>query len=202
MGARVLYVITFWKEEFAGQPWINVFKLRSGLVFYGGLIGASLGTIFYSRLARVPLWKLADVIAPSIPLGHAFGRIGCLMTGCCYGKACTLPWAIRFPAEHWTHGTPVHPTQIYEAVLNLALYAGLEWRFRTRRFDGQVFVTYLVCYAVLRGFVETFRGDYASYFLGVLTPAQVVSVAILLTGILLGWFLPKAGGNSSAHQSV
>jgi phosphatidylglycerol---prolipoprotein diacylglyceryl transferase len=205
VGARLFYVITHWDAEFAHRPLWEVFALgRSGLVWYGGLIGASLATILYARTKRVSLWKVADVIAPSIALGHVFGRIGCLMTGCCYGRATHLPWAIQFPKDHWTGGVPVHPTQIYEALLNAVLYGGLMWLYRRKKFDGQIFGCYLVGYAVLRTIVEAFRGDYPKYYLGgYITPAQLLSVVILATGCILLWRLPSPqpavlGGPSNA----
>jgi phosphatidylglycerol:prolipoprotein diacylglycerol transferase len=186
IGARLLYVITFWNKEFAGKPWTEIFNMRSGLVYYGGLIGSSLATIFYCRREKLPLWKMADVIAPSIALGHGFGRFGCLMTGCCYGLPTNLPWAIHFPKEHWTHGIGVHPTQIYEAGLNFCLYAGLMWLYRRKKFDGQIFAAYLICYSVLRSFVEIFRGDYEKHYLGGLTtPGQTVSIFIMAAGLIL-----------------
>ena len=194
-GARTLYVISYWHESFEGKPIVDVFKVwKGGLVYYGGLIGASLAGILYLRLKKLPLWKVADILAPSVALGHAFGRIGCLLNGCCYGRACNLPWAIRFP-----EGTglsvptyPVHPTQVYESLLNLGLYAGLAWLFRRKKFDGQVFGVYLVGYAILRSFVEMFRGDYPQYYLGGwVTPAQLVSIAILAAGVVLLWLLPR-----------
>ena len=193
VGARFLYVVSYWRQEFAGHsPW-QIFNLRSGLVFYGGLVGASLAVIIKARLSQLPLWKLADVLAPSIALGHAFGRVGCLMTGCCYGRACDLPWAIHFPADHESKGTGVHPTQLYESALNFALYLALAWLYRRKKFTGQVFATYLVSYAVLRAFVELFRGDYAVRYLGgLVTPGQLVSIGILLAGLLLFWKLPRA----------
>ena len=193
VGARVFYVVSHWQEEFAGRPFWEIFALRrSGLVYYGGLIGASLATIVYARVKRISLWRLADVIAPSIALGHVFGRMGCLMTGCCYGTTCDLPWAIRFPREHWTAGVAVHPTQIYEAILNALLYGGLLWLYRRKRFDGQIFAAYLIGYAVLRAFVESFRGDYPKYYLGGhVTPAQFLSVAILVAGSVLFWRLSQ-----------
>ena len=191
VGARLLYVLTHWRDEFAGQPVWEIFKVRSGLVFYGGLIGASLGIIIYARRHRLPLWKLADIFTPSIALGHAFGRIGCLMTGCCYGRECRLPWAIHFPTGHATAGAGVHPTQIYEAILNLIMFAGLTWFYSRKKFDGHIFAVYLIAYAVLRALVEIFRGDYPAYYLGVFTPAQLVSVPILVAGLLLLWKLPR-----------
>ena len=112
------------------------------------------------------------------------------MNGCCYGRACDLPWAIHFPNDHPTQGAGVHPTQIYEAILNLGLYAALAWLYRCKRFDGQVFAAYLICYAVLRAFVEMFRGDYtANYLHGSVTPGQMLSIPILAAGVLLWWVL-------------
>ena len=124
LGARIVYVTTYWREQFAGGPIWEIFMIQhGGLVFYGGLIGAALGGILYARIKKLPLWKLSDVLAPSIALGYVFGRIGCFLNGCCYGKACSLPWAVRFPADNPNHPPtfPVHPTQIYDALLSLAL---------------------------------------------------------------------------------
>jgi phosphatidylglycerol---prolipoprotein diacylglyceryl transferase len=195
VGSRALYVISYWRQEFAGQPWLSILNIRQGgLVFYGGLIGASVSTILYLRWKQLPLWKVADAFAPSIALGACFGRLGCLMNGCCYGRPTSLPWGIRFPADHETQGAPVHPTEIYDSLLNLALYAGLAWLYRRKRFDGQVFATHLVGYALIRSFVELFRGDYsaASYLLGGhLTPGQFVSAGIACAGLILWWKLPR-----------
>jgi len=195
LGARTLYVIEFWKEYFASQPIYEIFMVQhGGLVFYGGLIGASLACILYARLKQLPLWKLADILAPSIALGYVFGRIGCLMNGCCYGCACSLPWAIHFPPGHATFPNGVHPTQIYESLLNFCLYASLAWLFRRKKFDGQVFSAYLIGYAMLRSFVELFRGDYPEYqrFVGgFLTPAHLVSIVTLTAGLLLLWTLSR-----------
>lgn len=205
VGARAWYVIYYWNPEFAGKPIWEVFMIqRAGLVFYGGLIGASLATIIYTRLKNLPLWKIADILAPSIALGHAFGRVGCLMTGCCFGRPTDLPWAICFPADHWSHGKPVHPTQIYESALNLALFGGLSWLYRRKRFDGQIFGIYLVAYAILRALVEAFRGDYTTYYVGGrMTPGQIVSTGILTVGFVLLWKLrPPKAPDTNLKRSV
>lgn len=185
LGARALYVVSYWEKEFAGQPLTRLFNMRSGLVFYGGLIGASLAVIIYCARRKLPLWRIADIFAPSVALGHGIGRIGCFMTGCCYGKACDLPWAVHFPKEHWTAGAGVHPTQLYESGLNLLFYALLAWLFQRRKFDGQIFAIYMAGYAVIRAFVESFRGDYAGQFDSVLTPGQWVSIFIFAGGVAL-----------------
>ena len=187
LGARILYVTTYWQESFAGQPITEIFMIQhGGLVYYGGLIGASFACILFSLLKKLPLWKLADALAPSIALGYVFGRIGCLLNGCCYGSACDLPWAIHFPEGHETYPHGVHPTQIYESLLNLVLYLALAWLYRRKKFDGQIFAIYLMCYAVTRSIVESFRGDYdAAHRHGGLTPAHLVSIGIFAAGAVL-----------------
>lgn len=188
VGARLLYVISYWNKEFAGQPWFQIFNMRSGLVYYGGLIGASLATIIFCYRQKIYLWRMADVMAPSVALGHAFGRIGCFMTGCCYGKPTDLPWAVCFPQDHPLKGVPVHPTQFYESALNFLLYAALVCVFKRRRFDGQVFAIYLMAYAIIRTSTEMFRGDYTQFYLGgIATPGQTVSMVIMAAGLILWW---------------
>lgn len=192
IGARILYVISYW-ENFAQDPIPEIFMIqRGGLVFYGGLVGAIASTLLYLRLKRLSVWKFGDALAPSIALGYFFGRFGCLMNGCCWGKPTDLPWAIHFPPDHETHGQCVHPTQIYEALLNLGLYAALAWLYRRKKFDGQIFALYMICYPLLRSFVEMFRGDYPRHYLGGwATPAQLFSLAILASGVALLLLLPK-----------
>jgi phosphatidylglycerol:prolipoprotein diacylglycerol transferase len=188
VGARALYVITYWRESFAGQPWWEVFMIHhGGLVFYGGLIAAVLSAVVYVKWKKLPPMKVGDALAPSIALGHVFGRLGCFLNGCCYGSACALPWAVHFPTAHETGGAGVHPTQLYEAGLNLVLYAGLAWLHRRKRFDGQVFGLYLIAYALLRVGVEIFRGDYGAHRIGAFTPGQVVSAVILAAGTAILW---------------
>ncbi len=193
LGARFLYVVSYWDREFAGKPLLEVIMIhRGGLVYYGGLMGASLACILYVLIRRMPLWNVADVLAPSVALGYVFGRMGCLLNGCCFGKPTDLPWAIQFPPGHDAYPDHVHPTQVYDALLSAALYAFLAWVFRRRQFHGQVFAVYLIGYAILRSFVEVFRGDYAArYYLGVLTPAHQVSIGIFLAGVILWFLLPK-----------
>ena len=201
LGARAMYVLTYWDDQYAGEPLWQVLDFRrGGLVFYGGFIGAVLAVILYTRFhGKQPLWKIADAFAPSIPLGHALGRLGCLMFGCCFGTACDLPWAIQFPAASpafnalgqaptdAAHSLHVHPTQVYSALLNVALYGGLAWLYRHKRFDGQVFGLYLAGYSINRFVVEFFRGDYQveQLWFGWVKPGQQLSLFLLPIGIAL-----------------
>jgi phosphatidylglycerol---prolipoprotein diacylglyceryl transferase len=199
LGARFVYVTTYWREEFAGRPFWDVFAVwQGGLVYYGGFIGAAMAGAAYIRWKHLPPWKTADVLAPSIALGSVFGRVGCLLNGCCYGRPTDVPWAITFtsPIAHELSGTPLNvalqPTEIYSALFNLALYLSLAWLFRRKKFDGQIFAIYLMGYAVFRGIVECFRGDYSNlhYHLG-LTPAQWIGVPMFIAGLVLAVFLAR-----------
>jgi phosphatidylglycerol:prolipoprotein diacylglycerol transferase len=189
-------VISYWDRDFAGRPWFEIFQVwRGGLVFYGGLIGGILAAVFRLRQLKLPIWRVGDCMAPGIALGHVFGRLGCLFNGCCFGLPTGVPWAIRFPKGTTPGDFPVHPTQIYEALLNLALAGALAWFHRKRRFDGQVFALYLVGYALVRAFTEWFRGDYAvrsAPLAGVLTPGQSTGIATLAAGIALYFLLRRA----------
>jgi len=198
LGARAFFVVSYWREEFAGKPIAEIFMIHhGGLVYYGGLVGATLAGILYIRVRQLPLWKVADALAPSVALGYVFGRLGCLLNGCCYGRGCDQLWAVRYPEGHETHwagfpATPVHPTQVYDSLLNLGLYLLLAWLYRRKQFDGQVFAVYLLGYAVTRSFVEMFRGDYATDHLhGGLTPAHLVSIGIFAAGAILFWTLQQ-----------
>jgi phosphatidylglycerol---prolipoprotein diacylglyceryl transferase len=187
VGGRLLFVVSYWREDFAGHPWWEVFMIRrGGLVFYGGFAGAALAHVLYCRIKRLPFWKLADILAPSIALGYFFGRLGCLMTGCCYGAVCELPWAIQFPIGHASHPHPVHPTQLYEAAAGLIMYAGLAWLYRRKHFEGQIFALYLMANGGLRFGIEFFRGDYPVRYLGGwATPAHGIALGLLAAGAIL-----------------
>ncbi len=196
VGARVLYVVTYWREEFAGRPFSKVFTERAGLVFHGGLIAAILVGAWYVRAKKLPLWKTADLLVPSVALGHAFGRLGCFMTGCCYGAPCDLPWAVRFPAGHARAGELLHPVQIYESLGNLVIAGVLMRLYPRKKFDGQVFAAYLMCYGLLRGALEVFRADNQVRFLGdKISTAQLISVGLVVIGAVLWRHLRKRGAN-------
>lgn len=191
VGARTFYVVGHW-DEFAPNLVEIVRVDHGGLVFYGGFIFAAIAGIWFVRRRKLRFWQMADVVAPSIALGHMFGRLGCFMNGCCYGKACSLPWAVHFPVDHETHGVGVHPTQIYEAIGNFVIFAGLSVFYPKRRFDGQVFWLYVFVYALLRFVDEFFRGDYTEYFIGNrLAPGQMVAVIMVAVAALFLWRMPR-----------
>ena len=186
VGARALYVATYWDRDFRNQPFSEIFMIQhGGLVYHGGFALAVLSGFVWCARRGLPSWRMADILTPSLVLGHALGRVGCFINGCCYGRRCDRPWAFHYPGKYGLPDAGLHPTQLYEAVLGLALMGGLIWLFRHRRFEGQVFAAYLLGYAVLRSFVELFRGDYPANAVqfGVLTPAHWVSAGLFVVGL-------------------
>jgi phosphatidylglycerol:prolipoprotein diacylglycerol transferase len=187
LGAKLLLLVVDWRH-YTANPRDLVGILRSGGVFYGGLIAATVTAVLYMRKHRLPAWRVADMGAPSIALGEAIGRWGCLAAGCCYGKACPHPWAVTFTDPFASEqvgtplGIPLHPTQIYLSLSALAIFFVLQWAYRRRRFDGQVFWLYVLLYAVTRGVIEIWRGDRARGFVieDVLSTSQFISLLLAL----------------------
>ncbi|MBI9075557.1 MAG: prolipoprotein diacylglyceryl transferase [Desulfatibacillum sp.] len=190
LSSRVPYIIFNW-QEFAPNP-LDILKIwKGGLVFYGGFIGAVGVLAYFVRKYSLNTWKTVDILAPSVALGHAFGRIGCFSAGCCYGKPTELPWAVTFsnPLSLAPLHIPLHPTQLYSSLGLFAIFAFLFFIVRPRKtFHGQVFWTYLLVYAVFRFCVEFLRGDdRGSFLLGILSPSQ--ATAFVMAGLALFFLL-------------
>jgi phosphatidylglycerol:prolipoprotein diacylglycerol transferase len=145
---------------------------QGGLVFLGGALLAALVILLFARRQGLGLGNVADVLAPSVSLAHVFGRLGCFMAGCCYGK----PWAAgaHFPPDSVAYSelltrrvifagaecTPgLHPTQLYEAAGEVVIFVGLLWLWRRRKFPGAVALAYAGAYGVLRFLLEILRDD-------------------------------------------
>ena len=160
VGSRIFFVATN-PKLYVSAP-LEIFKIwNGGLVFYGGFIAALVTGLAYLHLKQMPVWKTTDILAPSLALGQSLGRMGCFFAGCCYGKACTLPWAITFthPDTLAPIGKPIHPTQLYSALTNLAIFIFLFAIRRKKKFDGQLFWMYVLLYGITRSIIELFRGD-------------------------------------------
>ena len=206
VGAKLLLLITDF-GSFADNPRALFDLLRSGGVFYGGLILAVAVALWYIRRVGLPLWTTCDVFAPGIALGHVVGRFGCFFAGCCYGNPTKVPWAITFtsPYAAANAGTPLnvplHPTQLYEAgaeALILLLLVATERR--GRQFAGRTFWLYMLLYAISRYVIEYYRDDPRGT-VGPFSTSQFISLILapLAVGMLvyLGRFL---GG--PAHEGA
>lgn len=155
IGARLFYVAGHWKD-FASNPG-RIFSLNmEGLVFYGGLIFGLGLTLLVGVLGKQKFWDVMDLAGLCVPPALAIGRIGCLLNGCCYGKLSNLPWSITYPASSGILGSR-HPTQVYELILDLILFAILWTRRDSFSRRGTTFFLFLMGYSAIRLFVEFFR---------------------------------------------
>ncbi|MDP3544103.1 MAG: prolipoprotein diacylglyceryl transferase [Elusimicrobiota bacterium] len=151
--------------------------LRYGFVFYGGLIGGLAAGLWHAYRAKLPFLRLADWCMAALALGHGIGRLGCLAAGCCYGRHTDLPWGLAMAGD-----PSRHPTQVYEAALNLVLF-GVLVRFVLPRIadkrwrEGAGLASYVLGYAALRFAVEFLRGDDRGAFVLGLSPSQWVALA-------------------------
>jgi phosphatidylglycerol:prolipoprotein diacylglycerol transferase len=187
IGSRLFYVATN-PGMFLDDP-VEILKIwNGGLVFYGGFIAALVTGIIYLKIKNIPVWKTADIMAPSISLAHFFGRIGCFFAGCCYGKYCDLPWAVTFsnPDSLAPQGLPLHPTQLYSALNNLAIFLILFFFRKRKKYDGQLFWLYVLMYGITRLFIEIFRADFrGEFFYGIFSVSQVVGVIMAVVSLIM-----------------
>jgi phosphatidylglycerol:prolipoprotein diacylglycerol transferase len=187
LGAKLLLLIVDW-DHYSREP---VSLLRSGGVFYGGLVAAVITSLWFFRKHNLGVWQMTDIMAPSIALGHAIGRLGCFSAGCCYGKPTSAFWGVTFtnPYSQEIAGVPLgvslHPTQLYEAGAETLIFLTLLLIAKRKRFDGQVFWSYVALYAVARFIIEFFRGDNRGFvFDGALSTSQFIGILMLATAIV------------------
>ncbi len=195
VGSRIVYVMTNW-PVFAGRPFDMIKIWEGGLVFYGGVIAAVPAAIWVARRKGLPVWRTADIWAPSLAIAHAVGRIGCFCAGCCHGSPVQdLPWAVTFthPETLAIQGVPLHPTQLYESFAEVLNFSLLFFFFRPRKtFDGQLFWIYMLNYSIIRVVTEQYRGDLVRGFIipGIST-STAISAALFVTALAFLLILRK-----------
>ena len=195
IGSRLLFVLTNVKE-YVDNP-LDIFKIwEGGLVFYGGLIPAVAIGIWYIKRLGLPLWQVFDIFAPSVAIGHAFGRIGCFLAGCCHGTPSSLPWAVTFtdPRSLAPQGIPLHPTQLYSSLSLFAIFAFLVWLRKRKTFPGELLWSYTLVYSIFRFFMEFLRGDPRGNVLGgLLSSAQAIGIPLAGISVVMLLYLRKRG---------
>lgn len=193
-GAKVFMVIDEWGYYSANPDRLfSLAALRSGGVFYGGLLAAIAVAYYYTRRHRMPWLTTADTIVPGLAFGHAVGRLGCFAAGCCWGRESHVAWSVVFtdPAAHSFTGVPLnvplHPTQLYEALGTAAIGLLLLWLFLRPHAPGIVLGSYLMLYSAFRFGVEFFRDESARTLLvsGSISSTQVVAAGLAVAGLLL-----------------
>ena len=229
VGSRIYFILVNHQEFFGpgwlvetrfGRFPRALLPLEGGLVFYGGFIAAALAAFVYMRRHGLPFFRYADAVIPSVALGHFLGRLGCFGAGCCWGRVShsRLPWLVRFGPDSLAYQSlavrpdaasfldpgrattlPLHPTQLYEAFGELAIFLALVfWLRPRRRFPGQVLAAWIGAYAVLRTTVEVFRGDVERGVVAGLGVGQWTSAVILAAGVAV-WFAARRQAGVAAE---
>ena len=218
LGARVMYIVEHWTAEFAGRP-SAIFRLDlGGLVYYGGFIGALIPYIVYAVWHRKSFFEMGDVSAAVLPLGQAFGRLGCFMHGCCFGKHTDAWLGVSFPqrapawwdqlnagliSEKASKSLPVIPTQLIESAATLALFALLFTLYpKHYKRRGLISGLYLIGYAVLRFGIEYLRGDPRAA-VGPFSISQAISIAIFAGGVgCIAWAILSSRIEATRHNII
>ncbi|MFN9222933.1 MAG: prolipoprotein diacylglyceryl transferase [Planctomyces sp.] len=202
IGARAYFLLRHGNPAFSAATGLQkviaaVALWDGGIVFYGSVIGGMAGIATFCRLRKLPLVPILDVLTPSLLVGEGFGRIGCFLYGCCYGRACSLPWAVQFPPDSLTFGQlvvkgqldplaqatiPLHPVQLYSSAAAFVLAGILAWYFRRRPYDGAVMSLAAILYPISRYGLESLRADVAPFSLG-LKDAEIFSLLLVAVGI-------------------
>jgi phosphatidylglycerol:prolipoprotein diacylglycerol transferase len=195
VGSKIMMLFT--EPEYRADPLqlISLDFLRSGGVFYGGLLGAVGAGYLLMKRYKLPWWQTADACAPGIAIGNFFGRQGCFAAGCCWGKPTTLPWGVKFSElGHEITGVPIdthlHPTQLYESFAMLLVFLFLLWLHKRRSFSGQVVLAYALLYSVIRFSIEFVRDDPRGNILGLttltgLSTSQMISLVVGICALVL-----------------
>lgn len=197
VGSRVVFVALNW-EYFAPQP-LSILGIGqgglAGLSIHGGLIGGLAAGWLMSARRGPRFATMADLYSRPLALGHALGRVGCFLRGCCYGRLTTGGWGVE---SVYAWGLR-HPSQLYESGLALLLFVGLTWYMRRRRLPGQMFLIYAAGYSLARLLADFFRESEAAA--GPFTLAQAASLAVLAVAVVLWRRLARRPSDPSCAGS-
>jgi phosphatidylglycerol:prolipoprotein diacylglycerol transferase len=194
IGSRLVYIIIDF-SHYIKNP-LDMIKIwQGGLVFSGGLVAVIIVMLLYVKHHGYNIWTIGDLWAPAAAIGQAIGRIGCFFAGCCYGRPTDVPWGVVFtdPKCIATLNIPIHPTQLYSSLSSFIIFIILIILHSKKKFEGQVFLWFLIFHSTARLFLERFRGDPRGVFLtNDLTLTQFIALIILVSAVTaLFFFKPK-----------
>lgn len=180
LGGRLLYIILFLWSDFLAHPLLFFAYSSGGLVWYGAFAAGFLAFLIYLNKSGLYFWKVADMFAPFVALGYAMVRIGCFMWGCCYGIVTSSSLGMVFPGvDNLTR----YPTQLFSSAINVILFILLITYYARRKFDGQVFLLYMMGYSIYRFAIEFLRFN-ESHYLG-LSLAQLFSIGLFIVAVIV-----------------
>ncbi len=219
IGARVIFIAVEWQDYFITNPWTKIQFLgiyvpsvlaiwKGGLVFWGGFLGGFVACFLFIRTRKLPALLFMDIMVLGVPLAQAFGRLGCVAAGCCYGRAessehaigmhfppgsaafdnlinTVLPEMKAYMVEH-ASTWPLFPSQLAESFGALVIFFALVWLSARKQFHGQVLLAYAVLYSVMRSILEVFRGDIerGSVLGGAMSTSQFISLCVVSIAVL------------------
>ncbi len=182
LGAKLLYLIVEWKR-FVKDP-LDVLG-SEGFVVYGGIIAGVLAAIVYCKRKKLIFLEYFDLCAASISLAQGFGRLGCFLAGCCYGRETDLPIGVVFPESSLAPaGVRVLPTQLFSSAGNFLIMFILLWHYKHRKKVGDTGFLYMLLYGVGRFCIEFLRND-SRGTVGVFSTSQFISLFIIAAALLL-----------------
>ena len=160
-----------------------MFEIFGGSVFYGGLIGGLITSYIYIKKEKLNIDMISDLSAPLIPLFHMFGRIGCFLTGCCYGIESKIGFTYKHSLMELANGVNRFPIQLVETSYNLILFIILTIFYKEGKFKGKLLYIYLILYPIGRFIFEFFRGDAYRGFTFGLSTSQFISILLLIFSV-------------------
>ena len=183
LGGKILFIITEFKN-IINNPYI-LKDFGAGFVIYGAIMGGAIGVYAYCRKQRWNVLKVLDIVVPGVAIAQGFGRIGCLLAGCCYGAPTALPWGITFHESPFAvNEVSLHPTQVYSSLFDFALGIFLLWSLKEYKKPGKTFSLYVILYSIGRFLVEFLRNDPRGN-VGVLSTSQFIAIFTLIIGIVV-----------------
>lgn len=204
LGAKIAFFLYF-PSLLLNNPW-QAITYPGGLVLYGGIILGIVGLYVWAKQEEISFWKLTDFLSIPMLTGLAFGRIGCFLSGCCYGSPCNLPWAVQYPPEHLSHPQLVHPAPLYASLLVFLLMGLLliletkKWPPLALKHKGKLSALFLAGYGLIRIGMEALRDDRITIIETIpLSASQWVSVIAILIGT---WLFYRASSSTQKENPV
>lgn len=177
-------------QNYFQDPKTIFYMWQGGFVFYGGLLAVLPSTYLFCKIKKQDFLSWADFFVPFISVGYIFGRLGCFLAGCCYGKSCDLPWAIN----------NLHPTQLYAVLAEALVFLLLLSEKKMNRPKGVLFATWMIGHGIGRLFMEPFRDDFRGPEVSGLSISQILSLILVVTGVFIVTLLLQQKRSPGQHR--
>lgn len=190
LGARLFYILFYNRSFYFTHP-LDIFKItEGGLSIHGGLFVAIAAGYIYSNKVRISFFKLADISVIAVALAQGIGRVGCDV----FGKAMVnvMPWGIS------RGGSVLHPAQVYEFILDYILFVVLWKKSERQKYEGEIFITYIIGFSVIRGIVEFFRINPVLW--GPFSISHLLSLLFIVLGLIIHAYLKRNGKNHNKND--